>query len=193
MRFIVNWCASHVLGAAVLFSGLVTIPTAYGLEQRMDAKTDANRDQIEDVAEEVDDEVPGTEPTTPVDDESPSTPGPTSTQPPTTQPSLAISDERILQVIVEFCRENDCKPIFVDEREVQEAEGQDPEFNDPELQDPELQEGEVQEAEIQDPSIPGPIGPAGPAGPACPAGYSLRQVRIPSVSNQMVFLVCARG
>lgn len=39
---------------------------------------------------------------------------------------------------------------------------------------------------------PGPPGPQGPPGPPCPAGYVLREVRIPSVSNQQIFLVCAR-
>lgn len=99
-----------------------------------------------------------------------------------------------------------------DDPEVQDSERQDLEVQDPEIQDaevndldpfddpdllddpdpddPEIQEGEVQEAEIQEAPIPGPVGPAGPA---CPAGYSLRQVRIPSVSNDAIFLICARG
>jgi hypothetical protein len=190
MKWLINWCATHVLSAAVLFAAVVTIPTAFGLERRMDDRTGKNEEKIEDVQDEVDDEVPGTEPTTPVDDESPSssTPDqPSSTQP---APSISISDERIIQVIAEFCRENDCRPIFVDQAEVQEPEIQDPEEDNPEHQDPELQEAEAQEPEIQESPIPGP---PGPAGPACPSGYSLREVRIPSVSNRTIFLVCARG
>jgi hypothetical protein len=195
MRFIVNWCATHVLSAAVLLAAAVTIPTAWGLEQRMDAKTGENADKIEDVAEEVDDEVPGTEPTTPIDDESPA--GSTGTTKPggspTTQPQqISVTDEQIIRIIAEFCQENDCRPIFVDQAEVQEPEHQDPELDNPEHQEPELQEAEVQEAEVQEAPIPGPTGATGKSGPACPAGYSLREVRIPSVSNRMIFLVCAR-
>jgi hypothetical protein len=171
MKWLINWCATHILSAAVLFAAVIVVPVAWGLEQRMDDLTGANREKIEDVQDEVDDEVPGTEPTTPVDDESPS--------------ELSISDERIIQVIAEFCRENDCRPIFVDQAETQ----------DPEIQDSETQESEVQEAESQDPEIQeAPIpGPAGPAGPACPSGYSLREIRISPVSNTAIFLVCARG
>lgn len=187
-----RWCASRPLLSAVIFSGLVTVPTAYGLEQRMDIRTDENAEKIEEVQDEVDDEVPDTEPTTPVDDEAPSDGATTSTTGPgTTQPSaLEIPDERILQIITEFCRENDCRPIFVDERETQDPEIQDPEIQNPELGNDETQDPEIQDPEIQEAPIPGP---AGPSGPACPAGFVLRQVRIPSVSNQMIFLVCARG
>lgn len=187
-----RWCAEHVLGAAVLFAAVITVPTAWNLEHR----TDTNAGRIEEVQEEVDDEVPGVEPTTPIDDESPSSTEPGA--PPTTTGPLSISDEQIIQIIQEFCRQNDCRPIFADEREIQEAEVQDGEVQDGEVQDAEIQDGEaqereIQEAEIQEAPIPGPPGPAGSPGQTCPADYTLREVRIPSVSNQMIFLVCSRG
>jgi hypothetical protein len=190
MKWLINWCATHILSAAVLFAAVIVVPAAWGLEQRMDDLTGANREKIEDVQDEVDDEVPGTEPTTPVDDESPSGSSPVQPSPTQPAPSISISDERIIQIIAEFCQENDCRPIFVDQAEVQE-----PEIQDPEIQDPEIQESEVQDAESQDPEIQeAPIpGPAGPAGPACPSGYSLREIRISPVSNTAIFLVCARG
>lgn len=185
---VAKWCASRPLISAVGFSALVSVPTAYGLEQRLDEQTGENAEKIEQVEDEVDDEVPGIEPKTPSDDEAPSDGSTTSTTGPGALPPLEISDERIIQIVAEFCQENDCAQFFDDQVELQE-----PEIQDPEVQDPEFGNVEIQDPEIQDPSIPGPSGPPGPPGPACPAGYSLREVRIPSVSNRMIFLVCARG
>lgn len=181
-----NWCATRPLMAAVILTSVVTIPTAFNLEQRMDEKVGKNAERIEEVKDQVDDEVPGTESTTPGDDEAPSGDGTTTSTgttepgtPPTTQaPAIEITDEQILQVIREFCMETDCRPIFVDEREVQEGEIQNDEINDLDPDDPELQQDE-----IQDPPVPGPIGPVGPAGPICPAGYEPTDIRIPSVSK----------
>ena len=117
-------------------------------------------------------------------------------------PCAEIAPGDIMQAVAAYCRPRDeCQgprgpvgpsptpgttiepdvPIpGIDEGERQEGE----------LQETEIQEPEIQDAEIQEPPIPGP---PGPPGPICPAGYTLREVRIPSESNRTVFLVCARG
>jgi hypothetical protein len=70
--------------------------------------------------------------------------------------------------------------------EIQDLEVDDPDpFDDPDPNDPEIQDPEIQDREIQDPEIQD-------SGPMCPAGYEPREVRIPSVSNTAIFLVCAR-
>jgi hypothetical protein len=201
-----HWMAHHQAMATLLIVGAVTLPAFARAEQLIgdaDTKaTEAEQQPSSDITRAVEvycdahdecshvtaaepavavtvycnahDECRGTRAkpgTTPPTTPPATTPMP-GTSPPATSPPATVTDAQIAAAVAAFCgTRNDCAG----------ANGTDGTNGTNGIDGTNGING-----------TNGANGANGLPGPACPAGYSLRQVRIPSESNRTIFLICAR-